>query len=93
MCRTRPEPLKGGPGTRQLSKGCAGHARSTSRGTLALANFLREKHHTGCAEYARNPPRGTLSLINLQRRSAIKTEADYLTVHRSICKLKVESNN
>ncbi|CAL2238256.1 unnamed protein product [Prunus armeniaca] len=47
MCRTRPEPLKGGPGTRQLPeenhpKGCAGHARSLLRGALALANFLRE---------------------------------------------------
>ncbi|CAL8148944.1 unnamed protein product [Prunus armeniaca] len=47
MCRTRLEPLKGGPGTHQLpkgnhSKGCAGHARSLLRGALALANFLRE---------------------------------------------------
>ncbi|CAL2254010.1 unnamed protein product [Prunus armeniaca] len=47
MSRTRPEPLKGGPGTRQLPeenhpKGCAEHARSPSRGILALANFLRK---------------------------------------------------
>ncbi|CAL8163988.1 unnamed protein product [Prunus armeniaca] len=47
MCRTRPEPLEGAPGTRQLSKGnhpkgCAGHARSLLMGALALGNFLRE---------------------------------------------------
>ncbi|CAL2254009.1 unnamed protein product [Prunus armeniaca] len=47
MCSIRPEPLKGGPGTRELPKGnhpkgCAGHARSLLRGALALANFLRE---------------------------------------------------
>ncbi|CAL2234715.1 unnamed protein product [Prunus armeniaca] len=47
MYRTRPEPLKRGPGTRQLlkgnhPKGCAGHARSLLRGAMALANFLRK---------------------------------------------------
>ncbi|CAL8167731.1 unnamed protein product [Prunus armeniaca] len=51
MCRTRPEPLKKGPGTRQLPKGnhpkgCAGHARSLLRGALALANFLRDVQDT-----------------------------------------------
>ncbi|KAI5343298.1 hypothetical protein L3X38_011174 [Prunus dulcis] len=47
MCRTRLKSLKGDPGTCQFPKGnhstgYAEHARSPSRGTLALMNLQRE---------------------------------------------------
>ncbi|KAI5328922.1 hypothetical protein L3X38_028319 [Prunus dulcis] len=75
MCRTHPESLKGDPGARQLPKGnhpkgCAEHTRSLSRGTLVLANFLREITYEMCRTHpeslkgdpgARHLPKGNHS--------------------------------